>query len=622
MSFSGAPSTVGSGSSSEWYREYADEDSWYEWNSEYTSGPDAHLVPTGDTGLNLRLRQYRRNKPGGAISTRPSMKERRDMRDLERSAQDFNAGGGESSSRARPSIWQLKSMVDSGAHTEGRNNRLLPHICMKKTKSRTLMRATRKCSLCMSRRRVCMSRGRMCRKRLLCKNYLSTHDFCTNRESFCMLKKCVYISRECVCSVFGLCSLVEFHSGTKCLQNQKENSPQSTNNYYYIWERDASDQKRSGVEKFSEEYSLRTISDSLMSSTGELTLVLHYKEAGREKLKCMGPPSASSSPVSPTPISSSSTSSHTVLSSSTSLPIVTSTSISSPPVSSPLDPSYILSSRHDSSPPDSSRPISSSPVCSSHVYSPTLSSSLPLASSPPVTPNSVGYEQHLKVKAPLVTRKASRRPYSKGPRLSNVPEDTVTSDDASSPESDRGKGLMDRLSSMLSSNKRLPRVTINDSKKNILNSFTTDDIDSSRKKTLDENANPKKTLKKTPKLALLTERLMGKGTVRRTSASGLNAGSCRSTRAELLPNKNSPEYLRRNSSPLRGSGSGYSLIPPHKILQFALSCNPDNINCTALKPDTNRMKTYVLCFFVFYVIGSILAFSSFMMGKCYRRVVG
>ena len=134
---SGAPSTVGSGSSSEWGREYADEDSWYEWNSEYTSGPDAHLIPTGDTGLSLRLRQYRRGTKGGSSSGpssasgakhRPSMKERRDMRDMDRDTHDYTAASRASS---KPSIWQLKSMVDSGMHTEGRL-RWSPYSCMSK----------------------------------------------------------------------------------------------------------------------------------------------------------------------------------------------------------------------------------------------------------------------------------------------------------------------------------------------------------------------------------------------------------------------------------------------------------------------------------------------------------
>ena len=47
---SGAPSTVGSGGSSEWGREYEDEDTWYEFTSAYQSGVDTYLLPSQDTG--------------------------------------------------------------------------------------------------------------------------------------------------------------------------------------------------------------------------------------------------------------------------------------------------------------------------------------------------------------------------------------------------------------------------------------------------------------------------------------------------------------------------------------------------------------------------------------------
>lgn len=57
---SGAPSTVGSGGSSEWGREYEDEDTWYEFSTPYAAGSDTHLVPSKDTGLSLRMAEYRR----------------------------------------------------------------------------------------------------------------------------------------------------------------------------------------------------------------------------------------------------------------------------------------------------------------------------------------------------------------------------------------------------------------------------------------------------------------------------------------------------------------------------------------------------------------------------------
>ncbi len=42
----GAASTIGSGGSSEWGREYEDEDTWYELSSAYQSGADTYLLPS------------------------------------------------------------------------------------------------------------------------------------------------------------------------------------------------------------------------------------------------------------------------------------------------------------------------------------------------------------------------------------------------------------------------------------------------------------------------------------------------------------------------------------------------------------------------------------------------
>ena len=58
---SAAPSTVGSGSESEWGREYEDEDTWYEFSSAYQTGPETHLFPSKDTGLSVRMAKYRRS---------------------------------------------------------------------------------------------------------------------------------------------------------------------------------------------------------------------------------------------------------------------------------------------------------------------------------------------------------------------------------------------------------------------------------------------------------------------------------------------------------------------------------------------------------------------------------
>ena len=51
---SAPPSSIGSGSESDWGREYEDEDTWYEFSSVYQTGPETHLFPAKDTGLTLR----------------------------------------------------------------------------------------------------------------------------------------------------------------------------------------------------------------------------------------------------------------------------------------------------------------------------------------------------------------------------------------------------------------------------------------------------------------------------------------------------------------------------------------------------------------------------------------
>lgn len=84
--------------SSEWGRDYEDEDVWYEYPSEYQTGPDTRLFPSQDIALSLRMARYRRassssNVPHGHPSRRSSlkgpMKERRNVRDLEKEQMDI-----------------------------------------------------------------------------------------------------------------------------------------------------------------------------------------------------------------------------------------------------------------------------------------------------------------------------------------------------------------------------------------------------------------------------------------------------------------------------------------------------------------------------------------------------
>ena len=60
---SATPSMIAS-SSSEWGREYEDEDTWYEPSSSYQTGPETQLLPSKDTGLSLRVAHYRRTSHG------------------------------------------------------------------------------------------------------------------------------------------------------------------------------------------------------------------------------------------------------------------------------------------------------------------------------------------------------------------------------------------------------------------------------------------------------------------------------------------------------------------------------------------------------------------------------
>ena len=130
---SGAASTIGSGSSSEWGREYEDEDTWYEFSSAYQSGADTHLIPSRDTGLALRMAKYRRT--GGSrkdrkaaemipdmpkVSKRSLMKERRDLRDLEKE-EELPVTPAPHSRHHRRGVHQLKHLTETGNVNEEGN---------------------------------------------------------------------------------------------------------------------------------------------------------------------------------------------------------------------------------------------------------------------------------------------------------------------------------------------------------------------------------------------------------------------------------------------------------------------------------------------------------------------
>lgn len=112
---SATPSVTGSGSSSEWGREYEDEDTWYEYSSAYQTGPETHLFPSKDTGLSLRMAKYRRtahSAPASRGSSVRSMKERRDLRDLDK---ELDMEDPMPSRFAMRSSWQQKSMMMSSS---------------------------------------------------------------------------------------------------------------------------------------------------------------------------------------------------------------------------------------------------------------------------------------------------------------------------------------------------------------------------------------------------------------------------------------------------------------------------------------------------------------------------
>lgn len=109
MMTSAAPSTVGSGSSSDWEKEYEDEDTWYEWSAAYQTGPEAQLLPAEDVKFNVRMARYRRASSKTSSRTR-SRRERKDLRDLEREMEDNAAV---ERKPKKTSLWHLKNSADT-----------------------------------------------------------------------------------------------------------------------------------------------------------------------------------------------------------------------------------------------------------------------------------------------------------------------------------------------------------------------------------------------------------------------------------------------------------------------------------------------------------------------------
>jgi hypothetical protein len=119
---SAMPSMMVDASASEWGREYEDEDTWYEPSSSYQTGPETHLFPSKDTGLSVRMAKYRRaaprrTGPGSLGSIRSSMKERQDLRELDKEIERED----ELSFAAVPrhQLWHLRSLAASLDQNEG-----------------------------------------------------------------------------------------------------------------------------------------------------------------------------------------------------------------------------------------------------------------------------------------------------------------------------------------------------------------------------------------------------------------------------------------------------------------------------------------------------------------------
>jgi len=116
---SGLPSTAGSETSVDWGREYEDEDTWYELSTSYQTGPDTHLLPSKDTSLSVRMAKYRRTTKDTTFrsgSVKSTMKERQDLRDLEKELEKEDVLSMFSTTR---SLWQRRNIMASSATNEG-----------------------------------------------------------------------------------------------------------------------------------------------------------------------------------------------------------------------------------------------------------------------------------------------------------------------------------------------------------------------------------------------------------------------------------------------------------------------------------------------------------------------
>jgi len=96
----------------------------YEFSSAYQTGPETHLFPSKDTGLSVRMAKYRRSGRGGGPprppSIRSSMKERRDLRDLDKELEMEENQTGSSLSALR-TVWQIKGMMSTNAPSDSQS---------------------------------------------------------------------------------------------------------------------------------------------------------------------------------------------------------------------------------------------------------------------------------------------------------------------------------------------------------------------------------------------------------------------------------------------------------------------------------------------------------------------
>jgi len=118
---SGIPSHAGSETSLDWGREYEDEDTWYELSTSYQTGPETHLLPSKDTSLTVRMAKYRRTAKETtfrASSSRSMMKERQDLRELEKELEKEDTLAIFSTTRT---LFQRRNIMASSATSEGQS---------------------------------------------------------------------------------------------------------------------------------------------------------------------------------------------------------------------------------------------------------------------------------------------------------------------------------------------------------------------------------------------------------------------------------------------------------------------------------------------------------------------